>query len=427
MSQSLEVTVNRSIEESYRTEYGRLLAVLTKVFGTQNFPLAEDVLQQAFSKALSTWCKQGMPQNPQAWIMTTAKNGAVDAIRKYRTKVSFASELSYFLESEWSLSSTIDAQFSNDNIRDEQLRMFFLVCHDDISPENRLPFLLKNICGFRITAISRALLIPEATVKKRLQRAKAKLQGIDLIWPKSHEMVTRMDSVHTMIYLLFNEGFHSTDDKSPTKKELCQEAIGLAQHLTEEPRACNSDTLGLLALMNCHFARFDSKVHPEGSYIPLDQQDRRSWDQKLISNASKFIDLAKGIPKGVNGRYLIEASIAHEHCKAVSFEQTNWNQIVTLYQELVALTESPVAELNMAIAIGYQGDHEKAIQLAEKAVSHKALANSFVSYASLAHLYAITKESDKAKALAAEAAKRPATAQEIISMQKQIDRILKQS
>ena len=242
------------VEKVYKRHASRLLAVLTSIFGAHNYELAEEVLQDAFSKALVSWNQNAIPDNPSAWIIRVAKNLAIDTIRANKTKIKFSQELSLHLESEWSLGSTIELEFEETKIKDDQLRMIFMCCRENIKPENRIPFILKALCGFSIPAIARALLVPEETVKKRLFRTRKQLRGEKFHFPKLDELIYAMDTVHTVLYLLFNEGFHSSDRKNPINIEFCQEAIGLVNLLTDELRIVIHDTLGLFALMHFHIA-----------------------------------------------------------------------------------------------------------------------------------------------------------------------------
>src|SRR5678816_1010701 len=189
----------------------------------RNLELAEDVLQEAFRKAVVTWREEGVPENPAAWIMAAAKHQAIDAIRGQRTRRRFSDDLANHLESGWTMSYTVDQQFDETRIKDHQLRMIFMCTGADLPPENRIPLILRTLCGFSIPAICRALFLPEATVKKRLLRTRERLEGHTFEFPAADRLPDAMDTVHTVIYLLFNEGFHSSEDgegASPMKLEL---------------------------------------------------------------------------------------------------------------------------------------------------------------------------------------------------------------
>ena len=354
-------TVEDAIAEVYKQESAKILAVLTRLFGTDNFSLAEDVLQDAYSKALVDWQEKGIPDNPPAWIITTAKNLAIDNLRSNKAKIKLSNDLAYFLESEWSINNTIEQEFSEHKIKDDQLRMIFMCCREEIKPANRIPFILKNLCGFSISAISRSLLIPEATVKKRLLRTKKQMTDHPFEFPEDDKILQTMDSVHTVLYLLFNEGFHSSHKEKSVQLIFCQEAIGLVGLLIDEPKIVNQDTLALFALMHFHIARVDSKTDPEGHPIPIDLQDRSLWRKEYIITANFFLQQASQSSLATSGRFYVEALIAKEHCEAKDFKDTDWGKISTYYEKLLLSTDTPVTRLNQAIAIGYAGNLKNAI------------------------------------------------------------------
>jgi RNA polymerase sigma-70 factor (ECF subfamily) len=416
--------IKTSIAHIYKTDSARLLAVLTRIFGPHNFDLAEDTLQDAFSKALTHWQQQGIPDNPSSWIIRTAKNQAIDTIRANKTKIKFADDLTQLLESEWSLGNTVEQEFKESSIKDDQLRMIFMCCHEDIKPENRIPFILKTLCGFSIRATARALLLPEATVKKRLLRTKEKLKCHKFEFPDSDKLIEVMDTVHTVLYLLFNEGFHSSDGQQAINIMFCQEAIGLVNLLIDEPKIANQNTLALFALMHFHIARIDSRVDKDGFNIPIDQQDRALWKIEYINTANQFLSLAQLAPSEALGRFFYEALIAKQHCLAIDFENTNWHLIVKYYEKLIEITNSPIARLNQAIAIGYTGDTTTAIKQVEFLEGEKILKNSHMPLAILAHLYAKTGEKQRAYLLADESKKIGGTPHEHRLMMHQIERLL---
>ena len=412
------------IAQIYKSDSARLLAVLTRIFGSHNFELAEDTLQDAFSKALIHWQQTGIPDNPSGWIIQTAKNLAIDTIRANKTKTKFADDLTRLLESEWSLGNTVEQEFEESNIKDDQLRMIFMCCHEDIKPENRIPFILKTLCGFSIPAIARALLLPETTVKKRLLRTKQKLKNHTFEFPNPDKLVEVMDTVHTVLYLLFNEGFHSSDGKQAINIMFCQEAIGLVNLLINEPKIANQETLALFALMHFHIARIDSRVDKNGINIPIDLQNRKLWKTEYFNTANQFLNLASLAHREASGRFFYEALIAKEHCQAIDFEKTNWDLIVEHYEKLIEITNSPIANLNQAIAIGYTGNINAAIKQIESLENHTALKYSHMPLAILAHLNAKAGNEKQAYQLADKSKKMGGTLQEHQVMMQQIERLL---
>jgi RNA polymerase sigma-70 factor (ECF subfamily) len=415
-----------AVEQAYNEHASRILAALVRLFGTRNLGLAEDVLQEAFRKALVAWQAEGVPENPAGWIMAAAKNQAIDTIRGQRTQRRFSDDLATHLESGWTLSHTVDQEFDDTRIKDHQLRMIFMCTSAELPPENRIPLILRALCGFSIPAICRALFLPEATVKKRLLRTRERLQGHAFEFPAPDHLPHAMDTVHTVIYLLFNEGFHSSDEGAPMKLELCREAVHLATLLVDEPRVVNQDTLGLLALMNLHLARAGTRLDADNQNVPIsiDRQDRTAWDAAQIALARRLIALGATAPPGASGRFMIEAKIAEQHCLAATFAETDWQAIVALYDQLVEVTGSPIAELHRAVAIGYAGDPRGAIEQVERLRSNGILRTSHVAPAVLAHLSAMMGDADSARRHAQESRRLGGTAREQQSMVDQVERLL---
>jgi RNA polymerase sigma factor (sigma-70 family) len=415
-----------TIERVYAEQASRILAVLVRLFGPRNLELAEDVLQEAFRKALVAWREAGVPENPAAWIMTAAKNQAVDTIRGQRTRRRFSDDLAYHLESGWTRAHTIEQEFGETRIKDHQLRMIFMCTSADLPPENRLPLILRALCGFSITAICRALFLPEATVKKRLLRTRERLEGHTFELPSAHLLPHAMDTVHTVLYLLFNEGFHSSEGTTPINPELCREAIHLASLLVDEPRVVNRDTLGLLALTQLHVSRLAARLDGDGRNVPIDQQDRTRWDTGQIGRARALLAVAGAAPPGASGRFLIEARIAEQHCTAATFAQTDWPTIVELYDSLVETTGSPVAELHRAVAIGYAGDPRGAIARVKGLRETAPLRTSHLPPAVLAHLSAMMGDRAAANRYAEESTLLGGAPHEQRSMREQVERMLAQ-
>jgi RNA polymerase sigma-70 factor (ECF subfamily) len=413
-----------AVERLYREQSSRILAVLVRLFGTRQLELAEDVLQEAFRKALVSWREGGVPDNPAGWIMAAAKNQAVDAIRGQRTQRKFSQDLAHHLESGWTLSYTVDQEFEEPRIKDHQLRMIFMCASAELPPENRIPLMLRALCGFSIPAICRALFLPEATIKKRLLRTRERLAGHTFEFPAAAELPHAMDTVHTVIYLLFNEGFRSSGDDAPMNRELCLEAAHLASLLVDEPRVVNRDTLGLYALMHFHLARAESRSDAAGEEVPIDRQDRGRWDPGPIALARGFLSLVSMAPPGASGRFVIEAKIAEQHCLAPTFAATDWKTIVALYDQLVEATGSPVAALHRAVAVGYAGDAALAIDSVQRLRETDILRRSHLPPAVLAHLSAMRGDEESARRYAEESRRLGGTAREQRLLLDQVERLL---
>lgn len=390
--------------------------------------MAEEVLQEAFYKALLDWRNNGIPENPKAWLLKVAKNSALDKIRQTRTQANYSQEYAHQLDSEWTAKNAIDSAFQAHKIKDDQLRMLFSCCHPQISSENRLPFMLKHLCGLSIQAIASALFIAEHTVKKRLLRTKQRFKIIELKIPDQEALPNALDSVHTALYLLFNEGFHCSQDKIRVNLMFCKEALGLMKLLSNENDIANQDTFGLRALMHFHIARAESKVSEDGFNIPIDMQNRELWRQDDIFMGNHLLGFASVMKKLGTGRYYYEGRIAQQHCNAASFESTNWTQIVLLYKDLNAITQSPLAELNLAVALAYSGATSEAIKKVElMSTKNHAISETHYPEAVLAHLWAKSGHAKKAADYASLAIQKGGTPHENELMLGQIERLLSHS
>ena len=334
----------------FRHESGRLLAALTRIFGVHNLTLVEDVVQDAFSRALQVWQVEGEPQNPAAWLMTTAKNRALDIVRRERTAQRFAPELGQLLESEWTLEPLLEEAFTAHTIRDEQLRMMFSCCHQQLSEEAQLGLILNLLCGFGAHEIASALLSGKSAIEKRLSRGKSVLARSRRLFDLSDaDFNARSATVRRALYLLFNEGYHGAS-AAPVRRELCAEALRLAQLLLEYPPAATPVTFALAALFCLHAARLPTKLDAGGDLSPLAEQDRSLWDARLAGEGLRLLERsAAGIELSA---YHLEAGIAAEHQRARSLDTTDWSTIVTLYDRLLIVAPSPVVALNRAIAVG---------------------------------------------------------------------------
>jgi len=339
------------VEHLFRHESGRLVAALTRVFGFHNLALAEDVVQDALCRALEVWKHHGMPDNPSAWLLTTAKNHAIDVLRRERTARTFAPELTRLLESEWTFRPTIEAAFGAHAIQDDELRMMFSCVDPRLTEEAQVALILHILCGFSVNEISNAFLCSAAAAAKRITRAKKLLATAPNLFELAgtHDFRSRLTAVHRALYLLFNEGYHGANSKTAVRVELCREAMRLATLLREHPLAATPATLALLALMCLHAARMPARVDESGSLSLLPDQDRSQWNKQLIAQGQKLLeDSATG---DAVSEYHIEAAIAWCHASAPTARETNWAQIIALYDTLLRIRPSPVIALNRAIAI----------------------------------------------------------------------------
>lgn len=415
------MTPTDAIESIFRRESGRLTAVLVRLLGPQNLELAEDVVQEAFVAALREWSANGVPDNPPAWLLTAARRRAIDAIRRERTRRTFAADLAKFLDSEWTLAMTVDEAFAESWIRDDQLRMIFMCCHPSLSPESRITLILKTMCGLSVAAIARALLTTEATLNKRLYRTRVALRGVQFDIPSAEDLPEARDTVHTALYLLFNEGHLSTTDK-PILRELCRDAMALTQLLADEASIATSDTLALLALMCFNAARIESRLDDEGQLVPLDRQDRRLWDRELIRQGYRCLVRSSELDPAATSRFHLEAAIAARHCSAKSFAETDWVSICHLYDRLLELDASPMVALNRAVAVSYRDGPAAAIPLVEAVEQAGELPHSHVVAAVLANLHARAGSMDRAQAFLERALAHARTPHERDLIRQQIER-----
>lgn len=335
-----------------------MVAVLTRLFGVHNLALAEDVVQDAFCRALEVWAFRGVPENPSAWLMTAAKNRALDVLRRERTVRTYEPELTRFLGSEWTLAPVVQEMFTENSIKDDQLRMMFSCCHPRLPEEARVMLILHILCGFGVDEVASAFVTTYTAVEKRIPRAKKVLAGSKRLFDTQDrsDFSTRLPSVQRALYLLFNEGYHGASAEFAVRAELCDEAMRLAALLLHHPLGATSSTSALSALMCLNKARLRARLSPSGKLNSLFEQDRSLWDQKLIREGLHLLDLsAKGSELS---EYHVEAAIAAVHATASSAQSTNWEEIVSLYNTLMTIRPTPVVALNRAIAVGQRDGPE---------------------------------------------------------------------
>lgn len=332
-----------AVEELYRTDCGRIVATLIGLVG--DFDLAEESAQEAFAAAVDQWRVSGVPDFPRAWIIQTARHKAIDRIR-YRARS--AEKLEQYATS---LSVVEVPNYDTGEIPDDRLRLIFTCCHPALALEAQIALTLRTLCGLETDEIARAFLVPVATMAQRLVRAKRKIAaaGIPYIVPETSEMPERLDAVLTVIYLAFNEGYAATRTGPLVRTDLCAEAIRLARLVRTlmAPQA-PSEATALLALMLLQDARRDARLDQAGDIVVLEEQDRSRWDQGQINEARPLV--AESLQGGA-GPYAIQAAIATIHCQAARAEDTDWAQILRLYNLLEQLQPSPVVSLNRAVAV----------------------------------------------------------------------------
>ncbi len=383
MSSTQPEPVAPLVEHFFRHEAGRLVSVLTRIFGWRNFDLVEDMVQATLAEALQSW-QVRVPDNPSAWVHRVAKNKILDALRRDRTGQRVLRDWAAVRPAH---DEGLDQLFLDSEIEDSQLRMIFACCHPHLARENQLALTLKALCGFGNSEIARALLIGEETVKKRLQRATHDLieRQVALDPPTAGELTSRLDSVHQVLYLLFNEGYSSTDGETVIRADLCEEAARLCHLLCSHPRCNTPSTHALMALMLFHAARLDARLDERGSVLLMEEQDRSRWDQRLILRAQEF--LTQSAEGTVLSAFHLEAAIAYHHCTAKSFADTDWPTILRLYDALLAIHRSPVYLLNRAIVVAQIEGPQAGIDALEEARQDITLQRYYLLDATLGELY----------------------------------------
>jgi RNA polymerase sigma-70 factor, ECF subfamily len=370
-----------AVETVYRAEWGRIVATLIRLIG--DFDLAEECAQEAFAAAVDQWRATGVPALPRAWIIQTARNKAIDRIRR---QGKYAEKLALYGNSEIGTESQ-EPNYDTGEIPDDRLRLIFTCCHPALALEAQVALTLRTLCGLETEEIARAFLTSTTTMAQRLVRAKRKIRDakIPYVVPETNAIAERLDAVLTVIYLVFNEGYVATRGNSLLRLDLCSEAIRLGRVVAslmapQTPR----EATALVALMLLHDARREARLDETGEIVVLEEQDRSRWKREQIREALPLVEEAM---LGTPGPLALQAAIAAVHCRAARAEETNWREIVRLYDALALVQPSPVVSLNRAVAVAMAEGPQRGLDLMKELAAASDLENYHLLHAARADMH----------------------------------------
>jgi RNA polymerase sigma-70 factor, ECF subfamily len=373
-----ETRAREVVEAVYRSDSRRVLATLIRLLG--DFDLAEEAMHEAFATAVLRWPSDGVPDNPRAWLVSAGRFKAIDGIRR---RARFDASLHRLVE-QFDREEAGPSVGDDDTVEDDQLRLIFTCCHPALPPEGQIALTLREVCGLTTEEIARAFLAPAPTVAQRIVRAKSKIRDARIPYqiPARAELSDRLDAVLRVVYLVFNEGYSASAGASVTRHDLSAEAIRLGRLVVEllpEPEA-----IGLLALMLLHESRRDTRSSPEGDLVLLADQDRSRWDRGRIAEGSALVQRALASRRF--GPYTLQAAIAAVHAEAPTAADTDWGQIVGLYEVLLRIEPSPVVELNRAAAVAMRDGPAAGLALVDAILARGDLAEYYLAHSARADL-----------------------------------------
>ncbi len=358
------------VEHLFRRQSARLIAALTAMVGLAQIDSVEDVVQETLLRALKSWPHAGIPENPEAWLHRTARNLMIDQTRSAKLHATREADITRHIESE-SMAALLEPTYQHE-FDDNQLRMIFACCHPSLPDDAQTAIALKELCGFSVGEIARAFLAEESTIAQRIVRGKKQFRSgaIPFEMPEPSEMMTRMDAALRVIYLIFNEGYTRHSGNDLISKDLAEDAIRLAELLAANPITNTPELHALLALFYFQISRFPSR-QSGGDLILLEYQDRTLWDRQSVARG--FHHLEKAATGNKLSRYHFEAGIASLHAQALSFEKTDWRQMVEWYDQLLELEPSPIVFLNRAVALGFWKGFEVGLTVLDSSDVAKSL------------------------------------------------------
>lgn len=366
------------VEEIYRAESRRVLATLIRLL--KDFDLAEEALHEAFASAMTQWPRDGVPANPRAWLVSTGRFNAIDGMRRRARYDASLGELAKHMEA----TTSDPTEQEEESIDDDRLRLIFTCCHPALSAEAQIPMTLREVCNLTTEEIARAFLTKPATVAQRIVRAKAKIRDARIPYevPAPSELPDRLDTVLRVVYLVFNEGYSASFGASLTRADLCGEAIRLGRLLLQllpEP-----EVMGLLALMLLHESRRPARTSTNGDLVLLEDQDRSLWNQDSIKEGIALVERA--LSKKQIGPYTLQSAIAAVHAEASKASETDWAQIVALYDLLARIEPSPIVALNRAVAVAMRDGPAKGLELVDALLQSGELTDYHLAHAARADL-----------------------------------------
>jgi RNA polymerase sigma-70 factor, ECF subfamily len=378
MKPDASITIRDRIDDLYRSDSRRVFASLVRLL--KDFDLADDAMHEAYAAAVEIWERDGVPANPRAWLISTGKFKAINALRRQGRLKALQPEIASRVDEV----ADENAARAGTEIEDDRLRLIFTCCHPAIDPKLQVPLTLREVCGLSTEEIAHAFLTSKATMAQRIVRGKAKIRDAQIPFdvPSLGDLPERLDAVLSAIYLVFNEGYAASQGGSLLRVDLTAEAIRLGRLLLEllpDPEA-----KGLLALMLLHESRREARVSKDGEIILLEEQDRSRWDHKLMSEGTALVEQA--LRSREFGAYTLQAAISAVHARAASAAQTDWNQIVALYSVLQRIDSSPVIELNRAVAVAMRDGPEAGLVLIDAILERGELMDYHLSHAARAEL-----------------------------------------